>query len=76
MLGIFADNHNGSVALDYLAFLANFLNGRFNFHFYTFPSLFSCFMAVLYFARQVIRPFVRSYTDTSTVTLSPGSIQI
>ena len=33
MLRIFADNHHHSVAANYLAFLAYFLDGRFNFHF-------------------------------------------
>jgi len=38
MLGVLADNHNNAFSLDYLAFIANFLNGRLYFHFdSTFP---------------------------------------
>lgn len=33
-------------------------------------------MPFSYFERHVIRPFVRSYGDISTVTLSPGKILI
>ena len=48
---------------------------------FTFICLYHSFLhnvslAVSYFARQVMRPFVRSYTDTSMVTRSPGKIRI
>jgi hypothetical protein len=50
MLRIIADNHNPSMALDYLALLAYFLYGRLNFHFILpFP----------YYAAQ--SRFVRAY---------------
>ncbi len=52
MLGVFTDNHYFAFALDYLAFLADFLNGWLYFH------LILPFLS--YFARQVIRPLVRS----------------
>ena len=65
MLGIFADNHNMSLALDDLALLADHLYGRSYLHrcssFRNYDLL-----------RQVIRPLVRSYGDNSMVTLSPG----
>ena len=61
------------------AFLADLLNGRFHFH-----CVHHAFLTIRdfvygpgdYFALQVILPFVRSYTLTSTVTLSPGRILI
>jgi len=43
MLGVLADNHNFAFSLDYLALIANFLNGRLYFHFdSTIP--FICFL--------------------------------
>ena len=40
MLGVFADNHYFTFALDYLAFFTDFLNGWLNLHFNTIPFLF------------------------------------
>ena len=79
MLRVFADDHNVTFSLDDLAFLADLLNGRFHFH-----CVHHAFLTIRdfvygpgdYLALQVILPFVRSYTLTSTVTLSPGRILI
>lgn len=40
MLGVLADYHYDSLALDNFAFIANFLYGWFDFHFTTIPFLF------------------------------------
>ena len=41
MLGVLANYHNDTFALDYLALITNFLHGWFNFHFLiTIPFLF------------------------------------
>ena len=54
MLGVFADNHYLAFSLYDLALLADLFYGWFNLHFYyTNPFL-------NYFARQVMRPLVRS----------------
>ena len=79
MLRVSADDHNVTFSLDDLALLADLLNGRFHFH-----CVHHAFLTIRdfvygpgdYFALQVILPFVRSYTLTSTVTLSPGRILI
>ena len=59
MLGVFADDHDFSFALDDLAFLADLLNGWFDFH-CVLPYLSCCNLNAAYFARQVMRPLVRS----------------
>ena len=56
MLGVFADNHYFAFSFDDLAFLADLLNGWFYLH-----CIYHTFLAVFgYFARQVIRPLVKS----------------
>ena len=76
VLGVFANNHDFTFSLYNLAFFADFLNGRFNFHLCKPAFLLEYFLVKSYFERHVIRPFVRSYTETSTVTWSPGKILI
>ena len=56
MLRVFADNHDDTVSLDYLALFAYFLYRRLNFHF----EILLLKGWANYFARQVILPFVRS----------------
>lgn len=51
MLRVLANYHYDALTLDYLAFIANFLYGRFNLHYTPFLS---------YLERQVIRPLVGS----------------
>ena len=70
MLGVFADDHYMAVSSYDLALFADLLYGWFNLH-YNFTMPF-----VYYLERQVILPLVRSYAETSTVTVSPGSIRI
>ena len=60
-----------------------FLDRRSDFHYYAILSLclgLSCSLGIMrvftYFDLQVMRPLLRSYMETSTVTLSPGRIQI
>ena len=55
MLGIFTDDHDFSLALDYLAFVANFLDRRSDFHLLLPPIRYPA-----YLERQVISPLVRS----------------
>ena len=75
MLGVLADNHDFTFSLDDLALFADLLDGRFNLH-CVIPYLSFELFVKSYFARHVMRPLSRSYTETSTVTLSPGSILI
>ena len=72
MLRVFTNDHYVSFSLNDLAFFTYFLYAGFDLHLLHRSFLY----AYNYFVRQVIRPFVRSYTETSTVTLSPGTIQI
>ena len=72
VLGILTDNHDFSLALNNLALLANFLYRRSDFHLNALLEK----LALAYFDRHVILPLVRSYGETSTVTLSPGRIRI
>ena len=59
MLRILADNHHLTMALDYLAFFAYFLNRRSDLHNKSFLSHKDAFSAV-YFERHVMRPRVKS----------------
>ena len=72
VLGILTDNHDFSLALNNLALLANFLYRRSDFHLNALLKK----LALAYFDRHVILPLVRSYGETSTVTLSPGRIRM
>ena len=72
VLWIFTDNHYFSFALDYFALFANFLYRRSDFHLNALLEK----LALAYFDRHVILPLVRSYGETSTVTLSPGRIRM
>ena len=45
-------------------------------YFMKFPSFFKGIFSKFYLSRQIIRPFVKSYGDSSIVTLSPGKIRI
>ena len=72
VLGILTDNHDFSLALNNLALLANFLYRRSDFHLNALLEK----LALAYFDRHVILPLVRSYGETSTVTLSPGRIRM
>ena len=67
VLGVLADDHDATLALDDLALLANRFHRRSDFH---------LVLMVQFLARQVMRPRLRSYMDISTVTLSPGSIRM
>ena len=69
MLRVFADDHYTAMSFNDLALFADLLYGWFNLHLIS-PTL------SFYLERQVILPFVRSYADTSTVTVSPGSMRI
>ena len=72
VLRILTDNHDFSLALNNLALLANFLYRRSDFHLNALLEN----LALAYFDRHVILPLVRSYGETSTVTLSPGRIRM
>ena len=74
VLRVFANHHDSTFSLDDFALFANLFYGRFYFH-VTLPFL-SLFMHKAYFALQVMRPLEVSYTETSTVTLSPRRILI
>ena len=65
VLGVLADDHDATLALDDLALLAN-----------RFHILKTLVLMVQFLARQVMRPRLRSYMDISTVTLSPGRIRM
>lgn len=58
MLRVFADNHDDTVSLDYLALFAYLFYRRLNFHFEIL--LLKGLPSNFYLARQVILPFVRS----------------
>src|SRR5215216_5935482 len=62
--GVLAHHADDAAAAEHLALGADRLDRRFHFH------------GVSYLNRYVIRPRVRSYGDSSTVTLSPGRIRM
>src|SRR6186713_2737853 len=66
--GILADHPHGPVPAHDLAVLAPQLDRRLDFH--------DCPLKKTYLNRYVIRPRVRSYGDSSTLTLSPGRIRM
>lgn len=65
VLRVFADNHHATLALDYLALLANGFDRRSDLH----VEILLFYQPLL---RHVIRPLVKSYGLSSMVTLSPG----
>src|SRR5437868_3235643 len=80
-----ADDADDPLAADHLALVADLLDGRPNLHGAT--SFLRKKKSLQrpparkrerpdYFARYVIRPRVRSYGDSSTLTLSPGRIRM
>src|SRR5215203_1133568 len=68
---VLADHAHHPLATDNFAVAANLLNGRQYFH----DSLLDPF-SYSYLARKVIRHRVKSYGETSTVTLSPGRMRM
>ena len=62
MFGIFAYYHDDSLTLDYLAFIADFLYGWFDFHFITIPFLF-CTPCDTAFGKIVYRYFYRYFVS-------------
>ena len=65
MLGVLADNHYFAFSFDDLALFADLLNGWFHLHclYHTFLAFnlgSAPAFAATYFARQVMRPLVRS----------------
>ena len=75
MLGVLADNHDVTLALDDLALLAHGLYGRSHFHVVSLLTSIQRFpfrQTSQLFERHVMRPRVRSYGESSIFTLSPG----
>src|SRR5262245_34307343 len=70
--GVGADHHGAPVPLDHAAALTHRLDGRAYFH--RDPSSGSVAAAQRW--RNVIRPRVRSYGESSTLTLSPGRMRM
>ncbi len=76
MLRILAYNHYNAFSSDNLTLLADLFYGRLNFHISNLHCVIVYCVDRETQSLRVILPFVGSYTDTSTSTLSPGTILI